>query len=168
MVKKSNNKINSKNIILLIITLILSIIIIYLLISNQNKEQTIVEEVLFTKTSEEYNPNEKYYARITYKKFNNLWKSNNISTIAIIDNSSTTYNKFIELINKTAYYRNTKIYLLEISKLSKKEEVKFYEKDSRLSELETNYIITISNKKIISVTTFDNEELNAIIEGIGE
>ena len=120
------------------------------------------------KTKEDFKQDKKYYANIKYKKFSELWKSEDISTIAIIDNSSNTYNKFIKMINKIAYYKNTKIYLLEISKLSKKDEVKFYEKDNRLSELNSNYIITISNKKILTITTFETEELNKIIEGLGE
>ena len=124
--------------------------------------------MIYKETKKDYNKENKYYANIKYKKFEELWKSNKISTIAIVDNSTTTYNKFIEMINKLAYYKNTKIYLLETSKLSKKEEIKFFDLNKKFSELETNYIITISNKKIVSVTTFNNEKLNEIIEGIGE
>ena len=72
------------------------------------------------------------------------------------------------MINKTAYYKNTKIYLLELSKLSKKNEVSFYEIDERFKELESNYIITVSNNEILSITTFDNSKINLIIEGLGE
>lgn len=170
MVKKKTKKSHSINILLIIIIIILVLSNIYLLISykNLNKEDYIIEEVLFTETSKEFNPNTKYYAIIKYKKFDSLWKSNEVSTIAVVDNSSTTYNKFIQMINKTAYYKNTKIYLLETSKLSKKDELKFYEKDKKLSDLESNYIITVSNKKIISITTFDNNELNKVIEGLGD
>ena len=85
-----------------------------------------------------------------------------------MDNSSNTYNKFIEMINKLSYYKSTKIYLLELSKLSKKDEISFLEIDNHLKELETNYIITIKNKQIISITTFDNDNINFIIEGLGE
>lgn len=170
MVKKKTKKSHSINILLIIIIIILVLSNIYLIVSykNLNKEDYIIEEVLFTETSKDFNATTKYYANIKYKKFDSLWKSNEISTIAIVDNSSTTYNKFIQMINKMAYYKNTKIYLLETSKLSKKDELKFYEKDKRLSELESNYIITISNKKIISITTFDNNELNKVIEGLGD
>lgn len=170
MVKKKTKKSHSINILLIIIIITLVLSNIYLIISykNLNKEDYIIEEVLFTETSKEFNSNTKYYASIKYKKFDSLWKSNEVSTIAVVDNSSTTYNKFIQMINKTAYYKNTKIYLLETSKLPKKDELKFYEKDKRLSELESNYIITVSNKKIISITTFDNNELNKVIEGLGD
>ena len=72
------------------------------------------------------------------------------------------------MINKTAYYTNTKIYLLEVNKLSKKNTIAFYEIDERLSNLETNYIISTSNNEILSITTFDNAKLNKIVEGLGE
>ena len=72
------------------------------------------------------------------------------------------------MINKTAYYKSTKIQLLRINKLSKKDLVSFYNLDDRFKELDTNYIITVSNKKILSITTFNNQELNKIIEGLGE
>ena len=72
------------------------------------------------------------------------------------------------MINKTAYYKSTKIQLLRINKLSKKDLVAFYNLDDRFKELDTNYIITVSNKKILSITTFNNQELNKIIEGLGE
>lgn len=170
MVKKKANKIHSINIlsIIIIATLIISNICLILSYRNLNKKDLSFEQVLFTKTSEDFDSNNKYYANIKYKKFNSLWKSNKISTIAIVDNSSTTYNKFIQMINKIAYYKNTKIYLLETSKLSKKDLVKFYDKDKRLSELESNYIITINKGKIITITTFDNNELNKVLEGLGE
>ena len=52
--------------------------------------------------------------------------------------------------------------------LSKKNEVSFYNLDNRFKNLESNYIITVSNKKILSITTFNNDELSKIIEGLGE
>lgn len=170
MVKKKNAKKHSINILLIIILITSTLLNILIITKYQElkKEDITIEQVLFTKTNDNYSKDEKYYANIKYKKFNELWTSDKISTIAIVDNSSTTYNKFKQMINKTAYYKNTKIYLLETSKLSKKDEKKFYEKDKRLSELETNYIITISNKKIVSITTFDNNELNKIIERLGD
>lgn len=72
------------------------------------------------------------------------------------------------MINKIAYYKNTKIYLLEINKLSKKNTIAFYELDERLSSLETNYILSVSNNQILSITTFTNDKLNKIVEGLGE
>ena len=170
MVKKNKKNSHKFKIIirLIIILLLISNIFLFRAYNHANKETIITQEVLYKETKKDYNKENKYYANIKYKKFEELWKSNKISTIAIVDNSTTTYNKFIEMINKLAYYKNTKIYLLETSKLSKKEEIKFFDLNKKFSELETNYIITISNKKIVSVTTFNNEKLNEIIEGIGE
>jgi hypothetical protein len=126
------------------------------------------QEILFKETQEEFNAEKKYYATLKYKKFKSLYKGKKVTTIAIVDNSSSTYNKFIEMINKTAYYKNTKIYLLKVNKLSKKNEKSFYNLDDRFKDLESNYIITVSNKKILSITTYDKDQLNKLIEGLGE
>ena len=160
----------NKNSVFIIIIIFLIITNIYYIISykNINKEEKIIEEVLFVENNGEYKENKKYYAKINYSKFKSLYKKNNVSTIAIIDNSSKTYNKFIELINKTAFYKNTKIYLFEISKLSRKNEIAFYNLDDRLKSLETNYIIVVSNNKILSITTFENSEINKLIESLGD
>ena len=91
---------------------------------------------------------------------------NELYNIAIIYNSSPTYNKFLELINKQSFYKNSNIYLLEISKLSKKEEILFYEFDDRLKELNSDFIITIKNKEIISIITFNTSYLNSIVDSI--
>lgn len=170
MVKKKIRKKQYTNILLslIIVILFLSNIYMYYLFNNRNNEITIREEVLFTETNKDYNKKEKYYVNINYNKFQKLLKEDEITTIAIIDNSSNTYDKFIEMINQIAYYKNTKIYLLETSKLSKKDEIKFYEVDERLIQLDTNYIITLSKNKIISITTFDNTKIHTIIEGLGE
>ncbi len=168
--KKIKTKYKNYNIFLIVIIVILVLTNIVLLY-NYNKElkdEPAIEEVLFKPTKDKFNPQNKYYATIQYSKFKTLYKSNNITTIAIIDNTSNTYNKFKEMINKTAYYKNTKIYLLELSKLSRKNEIAFYNLDQRLAKLETNYIITVSKNKILSITTFDNSELSKIIEGLGE
>lgn len=167
---KKRYKYKNSLIIVSIITIILLITNIYqvYIYTNINKEEKVIEEVLFTKTDEEFNPKSKYYATIKYNKFKSLYKSNNTSTIAIIDNTSNTYNKFLELVNKTAYYTHTKIYVLEINKLSRKDEIAFYNLDDRLSKLDSNYLITINNNKIISMTTYDNTNLNNIIKGLGE
>lgn len=149
------------------ILLIINIYQLYLYI-NVNKEEKVIEEVLFTQTDEKFNENKKYYANIKYSKFKSLYKSNSISTIAIVDNTSNTCNKFLELVNKTAYYTHTKIYVLELNKLSRKDEIAFYNIDDRLSKLDSNYMITINNNKIISVTTYDNTNLNSLIKGLGE
>lgn len=170
MVKKKAKNNHYINLIFLCTILILSTTNVLLLYKylNVDKEIKVTQEVLFKETNKDFNNDNKYYASIKYKKFNELLKDDKVSTIAIVDNSSKTYNKFIEMINKLSYYKNTKIYLLEISSLSKKNEIKFYETDERLNELESNYIITVSNNHIISITTFENSDINLIIEGIGE
>ena len=76
---------------------------------------------------------------------------------------SLARKNYLEYVNKS-----TKIYLLELSKLTNKDEISFFELDNRLKKLESNYIISIKNKKIISITTFDNANINFIIEGLGE
>lgn len=172
MKTKSKKKRQTPNnyIVFIIIIILLIISNIYFIISYKNisKEENIVEEVLYVQTEDNYNPEKKYYATLSYTKFKKLYKSKNITTIAVVDNSSNTYNKFIEMINKTAYYKNTKIYLFEISKLSRKNEIAYYNLDDRLKTLETNYIITVSGNKILSITTFENTEINKIIEGLGD
>ena len=170
MVKKKTKNNHYINLIFLCTILILSTTNVLLLYKylNVDKEIKVTQEVLFKETNKDFNNDNKYYASIKYKKFNELLKDDKVSTIAIVDNSSKTYNKFIEMINKLSYYKNTKLYLLEISSLSKKNEIKFYETDERLNELESNYIITVSNNHIISITTFENSDINLIIEGIGE
>ena len=96
----------------------------------------------------------KYYANISFKKFKKLYKTNKISTIAIIDSKSDVSNMFIKMINKMAYYKSTKIYVLRINKLSTKDEVSFYNMDEQLGKLDSNYLITVSGSNIISITTF--------------
>lgn len=165
---KKKHKNNYIFFIIAIIILITSNIYFIFKYNDVNKEDKTMEEVLFVETKDEFASEKKYYANLKYTKFKKLYKSKNITTIAVVDNSSNTYYKFIELINKTAYYKNTKIYLLDLSKLSRKNEIAFLNLDERLKDLETNYIITVSNNKIISITTYDNTELNKIIEGLGD
>lgn len=168
--KKNTLKNNKTNIIYITIITILVISNICFLLAYMsiNKEDRVIDEVLFTEAEGEFKPDKKYYATLSYKTFKKLYKGDSITTIAVVDNSTNTHDKFIEMINKTAYYKNTKIYLLEVNKLSKKNSIAFYELDDRLSTLETNYIISVSNNKILSITTFDNERLNKIVEGLGE
>lgn len=169
MVKKKQpkKKFNLITIVIIVFLILTNIILLSACLTLKDRDID-TQEILFTKTEEEFNLEKKYYATLKYSKFKSLYKSDKVTTIAIVDNSTSTYNKFIEMINKTAYYKNTKIYLLKVNKLSKKNEVAFYNLDDRLKELKTNYIITVSNKKILSITTFDNQELNTIIEGLGE
>ena len=169
MVKKQTKK-KKINIIPIVIIVFLCLTNLILLNACFTLKETEVEtqEILFKETNDEFNANKKYYATLEYKKFKKLYKSNSLVTIAIVDNSTSTYDKFIEMINKTAYYKNTKIYLLKVNKLSKKNEKAFYNLDDRFKELESNYIITVRKNKILSLTTYDNQYLNKIIEGIGE
>ena len=170
--KKKKKKPNNNKVIILFICIIIVLIIsnIYFIsiYNKANKEDKITQEILFRETDEDYQDNKKYYATISYKKFKKLYKDEDITTIAILDNTTNTHDKFIEMINKIAYYKNTKIYLLEINKLSKKNTIAFYELDERLSSLETNYILSVSNNQILSITTFTNDKLNKIVEGLGE
>ena len=169
MVKKKHKKkkINLKIIVMIVFLLLTNVILLSACLTLKNKDVE-VQEILYTLTEDEFNSNKKYYATLKYSKFKSLYKSKQVKTIAIVDNSTSTYNKFIEMINKMAYYKSTKIQLLKINKLSKKDLAAFYNLDDRFKELETNYLITVSNKKILSITTFNNQELNKIIEGLGE
>ena len=161
--KLHNNKLI---IIFLVFSIIVNFILVYLQLREHNNIET--QEVLFTETKKDFNSEKKYYATIDYNKFKKIFKSDKLTTIAVLDNSSNTHDKFIELINNVAYYKSTKIYLLETSKLSKKNEVAFFEIDDRFKELETNYIITVNKGKVISITTFESTKLNVMIERIGE
>ncbi len=170
--KKKNNffKNNKTNIILIAIIVILLISNIITLVNyiSLSKEEPKPQEVLYTKTEDKYNFKEKYYTTIKYSDFKKKYKSTKVTTIAVLNNTSNTTDRFLEMINKISFYKSTKISLLELGKLSKKNEASFYELDERLKKIENNYIITVSNGKIISITTFDNTELLTIIEGIGE
>ena len=168
MVKKKQQNKNNLVIIVIIVFLIVTNLIILSACLTLKDKDIETQEILYTLTTEEFKPEKKYYATIKYSNFKKLYKSKKVTTIAIVDNSTTTYNKFIEMINKTAYYKHTKIQLLKVNKLSKKDLAAFYNIDDRFKYLDTNYIITVSNKKILSITTFDNQELNKTIEGLGE
>lgn len=111
-----------------------------------------------------YQNNKKYYEIINYKKFLKLYKKDAISMIAIIDNSSSTYDKFKEYINKLSFYEEKNIYVLEKSKLSKKNQISFYGLNNEFSKLDYEYIITVKNQKILSTLKYNSEELNSLIE----
>lgn len=168
--KTKTKRKNKKNLILGIIISVLAILNIVLTYCciTLSKEDKVTQEILYKETTDDYDAEEQYYSIIQYKKFKTLLKNDEVSTIAILDNSSNTQNKFLEMINKISYYKNTKIHLLEVSKLSKKNEISFYEVDERFKKLETNYIITVNQGKVLSITTFDSTKLNKIVEGIGE
>ena len=150
------------------------IINVLLVITNKNfiffdKKETIIkepEEIVFYQkcTNMNYKENKKYYKEINYKKFKSLYKKNDIYTVAIIDNTSNTYKSYLSLINHIAYYKSTNIFVLDISKLSKKNNIAFYELDDRLSKLEGNYIITTKKKKIISITEVEPSQIGSLIK----
>ncbi len=153
------------------------IIIFFLLVSNiilinthsLNDTPVEVEEIVYFKpTKEKYNAKNKYYAEIGFKKFKKLYKAKTVTTIAIIDSKSNVSQTFIKMLNKIAYYKSTKIYVIKLNKLTTKQEVEFYNLDKKLSKLESNYIITVNNGKIISTTTFDTEKINLIEKDLGE
>ncbi len=153
------------------VNIILSIIIIclfitnFLLVSNiKNNQKEIVKNIILRSPDAEFDNEKQYYININYKKIKKMLKNDNTYNIAVLDNNSNTYKKFTELINKISFYKNTKIYLLEIGKLSKKESIAFYEIDERLSKIKGNYIITIKKDTILSITEFNIEELNTLIE----
>ncbi len=157
-------------ILLIVVVLILLTVNIYLFNEiAQDKDKVIVtEEFVYEKVEGDFDKDKTYYKSINYSKFKKYFKSDKLRIVAVIDNSSNTYNKFLEVLNKIAYYRRTNIYLLETSKLSNKNAAEFYNIDDRFKDLESNYIITIRNNKVLSLTTFDNEYLNKLEEGLGE
>ncbi len=111
-----------------------------------------------------YNSDKKYYKEIDFKEFKKLYTGKEIATIAITDNSSSTYEKFIEYVNKKAYYEKTNINLIEISKLSKKNEIDFFELDERFSKLDSDYIIIVKENKVLEIIQVSREDLNILIE----
>ena len=93
-----------------------------------------------------------------------MYKGKESATIAVVDNTSNTYDKFIEFINKTSYYNDLNINLLITSKLSKKNLVDFYELDDRFADLESNYIIVVKNNKVLALVELSNVDLVDLIE----
>ena len=161
-----SKKMNKISIILIFFLLVSNIILINTHSINDAEE---VEEIIyFRPTKDEYSPSKKYYAQIGYKKFKKLFKANNNSTIAVIDSKSNVSQMFLKMINKMAYYKNTKMYIIQVNKLTRKQEIAFYNLDERLGQLESNYIITVCNNNIISITTFDEENINLIEKELGE
>lgn len=100
---------------------------------------------------------------INYKKFTKLYNSKQVYTIAITSNYSNISQSFNKLINIMSISDNKKIYILNISKLSKKDKAKYYNLNKRFKELDTDYIIKTYNKKIIQETTFDKEHIIDLI-----
>ncbi len=136
--------------------------------SYKNKNVVTNEEYVYEKVEGPYDKEKEYYIKIGYSKFKKYYKDDKVRIVAIIDNSSNTYNKYLEVVNKLAYYNGINIYLLETSKLSTKNEIDFYGLDDRFRTLKSNYIVTIRDSKILALTTFENEYLNILEKGIGE
>ena len=111
-----------------------------------------------------YNSDKKYYKEIDFKELKKLYTGKEVATIAITDNASSTYERFVEYINKKAYYEKTNINLIEISKLSKKNEIAFYDLDERFSKLESDYLIVVKDNKILEIVQISKEDLNSLIE----
>lgn len=164
MVKKKQTKYVYIGIILILIITNMCLAISYY---HRDIQETI-QEIKYIPTKEEYNNKEKYYEKIDYKRLNKILKDNKVHTIAVVNNNSSTALKYRELINKTAYYNRIKICLIDTNSLSKKELISFYEIDERLSKQDDNYIITIKNNKILSITTFELDKINEIIKEMGD
>ena len=164
MNKKKIKKIVNK--IPYLIIVLLSISNIYFINRGNKEESTQVEEIVFyqKETKENYNEKKKYYQTITYNKFNTLFKKNEVYTFAIVDSTSNTYNSFMTLVNQVTYYKGVKIFVLDISELSKKNNVAFLDIDERLANLESNYIITTKKKKIISLTEIESSAIGTLVK----
>jgi len=145
-----------------LITILIIILILITLSTHTTKKEITIKNDIKTTSNDKYDKNTTYYKKLKYKTFKKLYESKEVSTIAITTNTSNTNIKFIELIN-TISYKN-KIYLLNISNLKKKNQAKFYNLNSKFKELNTDYIMVVSNNKILSITTFEKEELNTLIK----
>ena len=165
MIKKKQKKLINKLMILLVV--LLSISNIYFINkSNKKIESNNVEEIVFyqKESKENYNEKKKYYKEITYSKFNSMYKKNEIYNFAIVDSTSNTYNSFLTLINQITYNKGLNLFVLDLSKLSKKNNVTFLDIDDRLANLESNYLITTKQKKIISLTEIENSQIGALVK----
>lgn len=166
------NKIQKNNQLLLIIPWLLIVLLIVLnlnlnkKLANAEKQQTTDQPCLTERKKDDskYSDSQKNYKEINYKTFKKLYKGKESATIAVVDNTSNTYDKFIEFINKTSYYNDLNINLLNTSKLSKKNLVDFYELDDRFADLESNYIIVVKNNKVLALVELSNVDLVDLIE----
>lgn len=166
------NKIQKNNQLLLIIPWLLIVLLIILnlnlnkKLSNAEKQQATDQPCLTERKKDDskYSDSQKNYKEINYKTFKKLYKAKESATIAVVDNTSNTYDKFIEFINKTSYYNDLNINLLITSKLSKKNLVDFYELDDRFADLESNYIIVVKNNKVLALVELSNVDLVDLIE----
>jgi len=156
---------------LIFIIILLSILDIVLLIKYYNKGNDKVEEQLPPERIQQvegYKSSEIYYQPITsYSKFKKIFSDKKIAYIAVVNNESPTSQKFVELVQKYTYKENKKIYLLETDKLSKSELKSYNDLDVRFSLIDTNYFILVMNNKVISLTEFNEETINVLIENLG-
>ncbi len=155
-----------KNIPYIIITILIITNIFFIFKSPEEKVISKTEEFTFYQkcTDLDYNEDKKYYKEIKYSKFKKLYKQDAVYNIAIIDNTSNTYDSYLTLLNHIAYYKSTNIFVLDLSKLSKKNNIAFYELDERLSTIEGNYMITTTDSKIIAITEMEPSEIGSLIK----
>lgn len=166
-----NTRQKNNQLLLLIPWLLIILLIILNLRINKDlskaKTQQTTEAVCLTerkKVESTYDDLAKNYQEINYKTFKKLYKGKDGAIIAVVDNISNTYNKFIEFINKTSYYNDLNISLLNTSKLTKKNLVEFYELDDRFASLESNYLIVVKNQKVLALVEISNVDLVDLIE----
>ncbi len=157
-----------KKFYIIIICICIILTIINVCSVNNQKNSVDKEEIVIVNKNvsygEKYNEKKKYYNKTNYKTFNKIFKEKKVYTIAITNDKSNTKDAFVKLINKISFYNNENIYLLNTSDLSKKNKAKYYNLNSELKGLESDCIIKVYNKKIISKTTFTKNSINKIIE----
>jgi len=152
--------------------IILFIVIIFILLGFiiykiEHITPSIENNIVYNVTTKgKYDKDKLYYNELTYKKFNSLMKEDKVYTIAVVDNSSNIKELFLEYVNKLNYKNSLNISVLNVSKLNKKDELKFYDIDPRFKNLGSNYIVVIKNKKVISITEYDKESINILINSL--
>lgn len=153
-------------IIIICICIILTIFNLFL-IKNQSDCQKREEIVIVNKNvtyKDKYNKKTTYYNKAKFNTINKIFKEKKVYTIAITNNKSNTQESFKEYINKLCFYNNENIYLINISEYTKKEKAKYYNLNPELKNIKENTIIKIYNKKIISKTTLDKDNINKLIK----
>ena len=160
--KKKLTRINILLVIIIILLIALNIFTFQKYLTKNNDEcQLCLTE---TKIDSKYNPDKKYYTEVKFNDFKKLYTGKQIAIIAITDNSSLTHDKFVEYVNKKAYYDKININLIELSKLSKKNEIAFFELNEKLSKLDSDYIIYVKENKILLTIELSKEDLNSLVE----
>ena len=156
----------NKNTLQFIVIILLIILNVCTLIKYHNKksEECTLCLTEIDKKDTQYNKDKKYYKEIKFNDFKKLYKGKEMATIAVTDNSSQTHDMFVEYINKKAYYENANINLIELSKLSKKNEIAFFDLNEKFAKLDTDYIVYVKDNKIISVIEFSKEDLNSLVD----